>query len=188
MDPQPYHFALRLLHLLTGLLIGGSLVMGTFALATTPNILPDKLFGLRMHMGAGVLIMLLMLVRLAVRLRTDHPPPATSGIAVADKVAPMVHWLLYVLVFVMIGSGIVMAVQTGLPAIVTSGVGVLPTSFGHLNARSVHATAAMLLAATIALHVAAALLHQFIRRDRLLSRMGFGRHRGRRRKATSSQA
>ena len=174
MNVERYHFALRLLHWLAGSLILGMLVMGKFALATTPNVLPDKLFGLRMHMGAGAIILLLMLARLALRLKTDHPPPATSGMAAADKAAPMVHWLLYVLVFVMVGSGIVMAAQTGLPAIVIGGVGVLPADFGHLWARRVHATAAALLVATIVLHIAAALFHQFVRQDRLLSRMGFG--------------
>ena len=173
MNPERYHFALRVLHWLTGVMIVMSLAMGTFALAATPNASPDKVFALRMHMIAGGAILLLMLVRMALRLGTRHPPPATSGIAAADKAAPVVHWLLYVLVFVMIGSGSVMAVATGLPAIVFGGVGTLPADFGHLWAKRVHATTALLLAATIVLHIAAALYHQFVRRDRLLSRMGF---------------
>jgi cytochrome b561 len=43
--------------------------------------------------------------------------------------------------------------------------------------RVLHAIAAKLLVALIVLHIAAALWHQFVRRDGLLRRMGFGIHR-----------
>jgi cytochrome b561 len=43
--------------------------------------------------------------------------------------------------------------------------------------RVVHAVAAKWLMALIVLHVAAALWHQVVRRDGLLRRMGFDRHR-----------
>jgi cytochrome b561 len=39
----------------------------------------------------------------------------------------------------------------------------------------VHGIVAKLLMLAIALHIGAALYHQFVRRDGLLSRMGFGR-------------
>jgi cytochrome b561 len=43
--------------------------------------------------------------------------------------------------------------------------------------RVLHAIAAKLLMALIVLHVAAARWHQFVRRDGLLRRMGFGINR-----------
>jgi cytochrome b561 len=43
--------------------------------------------------------------------------------------------------------------------------------------RVAHVVAAKLLMALIVLHVAAALWHQVVRRDGLLRRMSFGRHR-----------
>ena len=75
---------------------------------------------------------------------------------------------------VMAGSGIAMSVLAGLPQIVFGGVGTLPVDFNALPPRAVHGIVAKLLMLTIALHVAAALYHQFVRRDGLLARMGFG--------------
>ena len=76
----------------------------------------------------------------------------------------------------MAGSGVAMSVLAGLPGIVFGGVGSLPVTFDALPPRAVHGIVAKPLMLAIALHVAAALFHQFVRRDGLLSRMGFGRH------------
>ena len=56
-----------------------------------------------------------------------------------------------------------------------SGVGSLPVNFDALPPRAVHGIVAKLLMLAIGLHIAAALYHQLIRRDGLLSRMGFGK-------------
>ena len=72
-------------------------------------------------------------------------------------------------------SGVAMSVLSGLPAIVFQGVGSLPADFNALPPRAVHGIVAKLLMLLIALHIVAALYHQFVRRDGLLSRMGFGR-------------
>jgi len=50
----------------------------------------------------------------------------------------------------------------------------LPVNFDALPPRAVHGLVAKLLMLAIGLHIAAALYHHFIRRDGLLSRMGFG--------------
>ena len=78
------------------------------------------------------------------------------------------------MVLLMAGSGVAMSVLAGLPQIVFGGVGSLPANFDALPPRAVHGIVAKLLALAIGLHIAAALYHQFVRRDGLLSRMGFG--------------
>lgn len=175
MTPTRYHGALVSLHWLMAVLLIVALAMGTFALKTMPNASPDKINALRGHMIAGGLILLLTLVRLVVRVKTRHPAPATTGNALLDRLAPGVHWVLYGMVLVMAGSGIAMSVLAGLPQIVFNGVGTLPANFDALPPRAVHGIMAKLLMLGIAAHVAAALYHQFVRRDGLLSRMGFGR-------------
>lgn len=172
--PRRYHGALVALHWLLALLLVVALAAGTFALKTVPNSSPDKLDALRGHMAAGGLILLLTLLRLVVRLKTAHPAQASTGNAWLDRLAPLVHWALYLLVFVMAGSGIAMSVLAGLPQIVFGGVGALPADFNALPPRAVHGVVAKLLMLTIALHVAAALYHQFVKRDALIARMGFG--------------
>ena len=66
------------------------------------------------------------------------------------------------------------AFLAGLPGIVFGGVGALPVNFDALPPRIVHGIVAKILMLAIILHVAAAVYHQFIRHDGLLSRMGFG--------------
>lgn len=174
MQPNRYHPAMVTLHWLLALMLIVALGMGAFALKTVPNNSPDKIGALQVHMIAGGLILLLTLLRLFVRLKTTHPAPAATGNALLDRLAPATHWSLYLLVFLMAGSGIAMAVLAGLPGIVFGGVGSLPLNFDALPPRTVHGIVAKLLMLAIGLHLAAALYHQFIRRDRLLSRMGFG--------------
>lgn len=174
MHPTRYHRALVTLHWLLAVLLLVALIMGTFSLKTLPNTSPDKLDALRGHMIAGGLILLLTLVRIGVRLATVHPAPAASGNALLDRLAPAMHWLLYGLVLVMAGSGIAMSVMAGLPALVFGAGGALPANFDALPPRTVHGIAAKLLMLGIAAHALAALYHQFVRRDGLLSRMAWG--------------
>lgn len=176
MEPLPkrYHPVLSALHWLLALMLIAALAVGTLSLDKMPNSDPAKLGILRIHMMVGGLILVLMLVRLVVRLKTLHPAKATTGNALLDQLAPLMHWALYGLVFAMAGSGIALSVLAGLPAIVFDGVGTLPVNFDAFPPRMVHGLVAKLLIALIALHIAAALFHQFIKRDGLLARMGWG--------------
>lgn len=170
-----YHPALVALHWPAAALILFSLAMGTLSLEKIPNSSPDKLFALRGHMVAGFAIFVLMLARLAVRLSTPRPPAVSTGHAFIDRLAPVAHHGLYGLVLLMAASGLALAVQAGLPAILFGAGGTLPESFSAFAPRAFHALLAKLLLALIGLHVLAALYHQFIRRDGLLRRMAFGR-------------
>lgn len=163
-----YHPLLVALHWLLAALILFSLGMGMLSLKEIPNASPDKLFALRGHMVAGIAILALTLVRLVVLARTPRPAPAST----ASRIG---HVSLYAAVVLMAASGIALAAQAGLRAIVFGGVGTLPESFAAFTPRAVHGVLAWVLLALIAVHVLAALYHQFVRHDHLLRRMGFGR-------------
>ena len=165
-----YHPTLVILHWLLAFLIIGALIGGSVLLDGVPNSDPAKLGSLRIHMILGGIIGLLMIVRLITRLRTPTPPHASSGIPLADAVAPWVHWALYLLAFMMVGSGMALSIQSGLPDAVF-GSGALPESFDAFTPRAVHGIVATLLIALILLHVGAAIYHQVVRGDRLISRM-----------------
>lgn len=176
MKPSQYHPALVSLHWLLAFMIVFFLATGMFSMKEIPNSSPDKNFALRVHMIAGGLILLLMLVRFVVRFRTPRPEPATTGNAFLDKIAVVTHYGLYLLVILMAGSGVATSVQAGLPAIVFGGSGApLPESFALYPPRAAHGVIAKLLLALAALHILAALYHQFVRRDGLLARMWFRR-------------
>jgi cytochrome b561 len=170
-----YHPLLVALHWVLALLIIADLTIGTLVLAHIPNDSPMKIEGLRAHMGGGVVILTLMLLRLWVRLATTVPAEARTGSAWLDRVAWWSHRLLYVVVIGMAGSGLVMGLQAHVPDAVFFGHGTLPASFWIYPLRSVHFLLSRLLMALISLHVAGALYHTLIRRDHLLRRMGFGR-------------
>lgn len=178
MTVRRYHPALVLLHWILAALLLLALGMGSQVLTELPNTAPEKVDALMGHMIGGGLILLFTLIRLVVRLKTAHPPATSTGMTWADRVAPLMHWALYVAVLVMAGSGIAMAVAFDLPAVVFGGQGGLPPDFHASAARSVHGLASKLLGVFILLHIGAALFHQFVKRDALISRMSFGRCRG----------
>lgn len=173
--PTRYHSLLIGLHWLLAALILIMLVYGVAVLEHMPNESAEKIGALRGHMIMGFSIFVLTLIRLVVRLKTDKPAPASTGNALLDKLAPLAHGLLYLIVFLMVGSGIGISVAAGLPDIVFGASGAaLPHSLTIYPARVVHEIFAKVLLLIIVLHIAAALYHQFVRKDGLMSRMRFG--------------
>lgn len=170
-----YHPLLVVLHWLLALMIIGGLIMGGNVLAETPNDDPFKLTSLKMHMGMGLAILALMLVRLITRLRTAKPPHADIGNDTLKKVGSWTHWAFYLVVIAMCLSGIAISQMAGLPAIVFGGSGApLPVDFSAYPPRAAHGILALILKLLILGHVAAFLYHQFVRKDGLFSRMWFG--------------
>jgi cytochrome b561 len=170
-----YHPLLVALHWVLAVLIIAALALGALVMVKIPNTDPMKIEALRSHMTGGTVILLLMLIRLFVRARTRHPAAASTGTPALDRLAFVSHRMFYGAVLVTAGSGIVMALQTGLPAIVFAGDGVLPADFWVFPVRTVHYVASRVLMTLIALHVAGALYHTLILKDGLLRRMVFGR-------------
>lgn len=169
--PLHYHRLLIALHWVLAVLIAIALLMGSTQLVSLSNASPDKIFALRAHMVAGAAILVLTIVRLIVKVNTAKPAPATTGNPLLDTLGRLTHVVLYLLVFGMVGSGIAMAIQANLPAAVFSLSAPLPPNFDHLAPRLAHGYIAKALIALVGLHIAAALYHQFVRKDDLIYRM-----------------
>ena len=168
-----YQPVLVVLHWLVAVMILGLLCVGFFVLANMPNSDPKKLDILVLHMSGGMFVLLLMIVRVIVRMRSARPAMATTGSPALDRLASTTHRVLYAIIFLMIASG-------WLTGYVISGVFAnqgehLPASFAVLPTFQVHATLAILLTLLIAGHVVAALYHQFVLKDGLFRRMWFGK-------------
>lgn len=172
-----YHPFLVVLHWVLAALVIGALTLGALVMARIPNSDPMKVEALQAHMIGGALILVLMLLRLGVRVRTDRPPEAPTGSAALDRLAWWSHRLLYGAVLAMALSGAIMALQTRLPWIIFGHEGRLPQDFWAFPIRTVHYLLSRALMALIVLHIAGAAFHTFIRRDHLLRRMFFGRRR-----------
>jgi cytochrome b561 len=169
-----YHPILVALHWILALFVLAALGLGAFVMVKIPNDDPMKFEALRSHMLGGTLILILMLVRLLVRARTEHPVPPSAGNQVLDKLSWLSHRLLYVAVLGQAISGLAMALQSDLPHIVFAG-GKLPHDFWIYPTRWMHYLFSRMLMALIALHIAGALYHTLLLRDGLLKRMLFGR-------------
>src|ERR1700680_1320890 len=171
-----YHPLLATLHWLLAVLIIAMLCIGFLVLAPMPSIDPQKIGILLVHMSIGMAILALMVARFIVRIRTSRPADATTGYPRLDRLAPIIHYGFYVLVLLMVGSGYATAILAGLNKSVFQGSGdPLPESFDIYPSFVAHGYVALLLVGFISLHVAAALYHQFVRKDGLWRRMWFGR-------------
>jgi cytochrome b561 len=171
-----YHPLLVTLHWLLAALILAMLGAGFFLLAAMPNSDPQKIGILLIHMSAGMFILALMIIRFIVRMSTARPAQATTGHRLPDRIAPLTHYGFYLLVALMAGSGLATAILAGLNRSVFQGTGEpLPSSFAIYPTFVAHGYLALLLIGLIALHLLAALYHQFSRKDGLLRRMWFGR-------------
>ena len=173
---QRYHPLLVALHWLMALMILIALAAGGIFLANMPPDSPDKVAGLGGHMIFGMTIGVLLILRLVTRLRSAHPPHATTGNDLLDRVGRWTHWGFYLLIAGMVATGLATALGLGLFPIVYGGAAqTLPAELATFAPRVAHGVIALLLVGLIALHVAAAIYHQFVLKDALLRRMWFGR-------------
>lgn len=155
-------------HWLAALAIFFLLITGTFVLAELPNT-AQKIGNLRIHMIVGALAGALLVSRLVLRRRLPAPPPVAF-----ERMSRIGHMALNVVVLLLVVSGVGLALQSGaLDAVL--GNGALPVDFKAFALRPVHGLLSRLAMGLIALHVLAALYHQFVLRDRLMARMGLGK-------------
>jgi len=134
---------------------------------------PDTLINL--HFSFGVLVLLVAVVRMAWRATHGEPAPEDGLPPWQLQSARAVHWLLYGLLFVLPVLGWINASWRGFPVIMfglelPKLVATRAAGWGWTG--DVHSLLAnYLLLVLVGLHVAAALYHHFVRRDRVLQRM-----------------
>jgi len=168
----------RVLHWLMAVLILAMLFIGVGMVATVSE---RHEWLLRIHKPLGIAILLLAVVRLAVRLR-HPPPPLPADLPMLQKLAAHAsHWLLYALMIAMPLVGWAMLSAGGYPVMLGASLrlpAILPasaTAFAIL--RHLHGWLALLLLLTFLAHLSAALYHGLIRRDGVLASMVGGRRK-----------
>lgn len=166
-----YNRGARALHWIIAVLVIGNIAGGLLheAVEDTINLIP-------LHKSAGMTVLALTLVRIAWRF-TWRAPPHPAGTSRAEAVAARaVHLVLYGLMLAMPLSGWIMA-SAGKYPLTWFGLFDLPklavtrTDPAYLVGREAHELLGWLFAALAVLHIAAALRHHFILRDRVLERM-----------------
>ncbi len=160
--PKRYHPMLVTLHWLTVVLI-----LGAGFLAEDESRSP-----LDIHIVLGAVLLAVLIVRVIVRFATKRPAWADSGHPLLNMLGELVHFGLYFMSFFILIMGGWIALRRNLFAAVlgTGAVGGRPGIIGPI-----HHLGWILLLMLLAVHVGAALYHQFLLRDNLFSRMWFGK-------------
>ena len=127
------------------------------------------------HKSVGVTVLLLVLFRLAWRIRHPWPPLPDEMPSGQILLARVNHVLLYTMLIVMPVSGFVFTAAGGFPVPYLGLIelsGLLPKNKDLSKAaEAVHLTAQWVIYALVALHVAGALYHLLVRKDGVFQRM-----------------
>jgi cytochrome b561 len=156
----------RLLHWLMAVCILTMLFIGVGMVST---VKPKYLALVSIHKPLGIAILVLALVRLAVRLRYGAPSLPADLPEPMKLAAQLSHYALYVLMIGMPLLGWGMLSAAAYPVVLFGGVH-LPTILAqndglHTLLWDAHFYLAFVFFALVLLHVAAALFHAFVRRD-----------------------
>lgn len=172
--PPRYVGAARAFHWITVLLMVPIIAIGMNF--DTINTMPDprKFWWYTLHESLGVTVFALTLFRLAVRL--SNPPPPSPPMPLPMRLAAGVtHWGMYVLMLGLPLFGFLATNAWGFPLNLWW-VLPLPNPVGANVPLAqlltpMHEIGGRIMAVLVATHVAAALYHQFVRKDRLIERM-----------------
>jgi cytochrome b561 len=163
-----------LFHWLIALLIIGAFTMG-LVMTDIAGITPTKLKYYSWHKWAGVTILALAALRLLWRLTHRAPAYPATMKSWEKRAAHALHALLYVLMFAVPLSGYFYTLSAGVP-VVWFGLFELPVLIApnpELKPllKALHYWLNMGLAASVGLHVVAAVKHMVIDRDGVMKRM-----------------
>lgn len=169
-----YTYTAMLFHWLIALLIVAAFTMG-LVMTDIPGLTPAKVRYYSWHKWIGITVLLLAVLRVLWRLGHAAPGYPATMPRWQQGAARVLHALLYVLIFAVPLSGYFYNMAAGvkivylglyeLPALIDPNPELKPVL------QAVHYWLSMVLAATVGVHVAAALKHQFIDRDGVMRRM-----------------
>ena len=173
-DSRRYGAVATAMHWATAVAIFG--LLGSGLMLEQAGTEAAKVQLLRVHATVGILVFVLTLLRLGWWAFADRRPDEPAGMPVWQAMAARwVHRLFYIVILIMGASGLAMLGLSGAGLILFAGQPGLLPDFALYPPRVPHGLGAWTMMALIAAHVAAALYHQLILKDRLLGRMGLGR-------------
>jgi cytochrome b561 len=158
----------RGLHWIMAILILPMIIVGFLMVQQgLPRALQNTMFIL--HKNIGVVVLILAVLRVALRLRRTAPPLQASMPAWQRRAAHASHGLLYMLILVMPLSGYIRVRAGGFPIEALDRLGLptlVPRSDALANAaKLIHEIGAYAIVALLLLHIAAALQHALLLRD-----------------------
>ena len=171
-NSERYGSVVVAIHWLTALAIFA--MLGTGLAAANMADPASELVLLRVHAIMGVAVGVLTLFRIVWWLMVDTPPRDAAPSRLQGLAARAVHFGLYGVILVMVASGIATMLLTGAGAQLAGEAPLPLPDFTLAPPFTAHGMLARVLIVLLIGHIGAALWHQFVRRDRLLARMGVG--------------
>lgn len=175
-----YDRVARALHWLNACL-AAIVILLSFGISATPRHSEAREVLLTLHGSLGLVVLVTMLLWGGWRVRHRSPPLRPMLTRVEVLLAHATQAGVFLLLLLMPLTGYAALAAAGRP-VSLFGVVALPTLLPHSDrvaqaALAMHLAGEFLVYALVALHVAAALTHGFIRRDGILERMLPGRTR-----------
>ncbi|WP_425053335.1 cytochrome b [Psychromarinibacter sp. S121] len=171
--PTRYSRASRILHWLTVVLVLTTIPAGLIMVQDGLSR-PVQNWLFLYHKNIGPIILLLVVLRLAVKLAAPPPPLPASVSRGQALIASVVHWLLYAALVALVVSGIVRVQAGGFPMEFWDPLigGMIGRNKELADAASgFHDTAKSVLIVLIVMHAGAAAMHGLVKRDGVFSRM-----------------
>lgn len=175
MQPQAegYGTGAKSLHWVTAALVGSQFLIGWIMPGLQRVTQAQGLVSL--HFSLGLLILMVTAVRLLWRLAHGVPAFEVNLPIWQQRAADVLHATLYVLLAALVFSGWAYASSHGI-AVTFFGLAMVPALFVKGSAigqviGNLHSAITWVLLGALGLHVAAALAHSLIWRDRVMSRM-----------------
>lgn len=168
-----YHAVAKALHWLTAMAVLGMLGIGLWMTGLPISLLKLQVYN--WHKWIGLTVLALTVLRLLWRWR-NPPPPLPDTITRWERaLAPIGHWALLVLLLAMPISGWLMSSAAGI-SVIWFGVLALPDLVPNNPdlfeaLRTTHFLLSRCLIVVVALHIAAVLHHDVLRRDGIFRRM-----------------
>jgi len=171
LTPEKYDIVAQLLHWSMAIMLLYLIFFSHFE-EISDDLMKEKI---QLHAGLGLLIIFLGLFRWYWRKYRPQPLPISYTNKLQEKASSLIHHAFYALFLLSPVIGILLA---GFVSYEVSVFGLFEISFWFQSSErkaslvnSLHGFSADLILALLVLHIAAALYHQFIKRNNILYRM-----------------
>lgn len=167
-----YRFSQKLVHWLMALLITLDLVVAR-KFGGEMDLL-DRLESRGDHASLNIIVMCLFLIRVYLRAKHGAPHAPTTMASWQTTLSKLTHSAIYLCMALLFITGLATAINATTPVTV---FGALDITLGNTDEslfqfiRQFHEFSTHAIMALIALHVGAAIYHQFFLRDQVMSRM-----------------
>ena len=169
---KKYHWSVRTMHGLVGLLTIGMLCMGYWMIRMDSSSQKWQYYGL--HKSFGVIVFLLLFIRISARAITDYPKSFYKVDSFNNIAEKLLYFIMYVTMFLMPFSGYLMSNAAGIQVVF---FGILMPEITTRNIElakifhTTHVYTSYMLIALICIHILLIIYRTVAKKHNILQRM-----------------